>query len=127
MSQANDYPSQLLVDDERNVYDLYGKQDVNTVTERIKGVAVTRPLSFDAAVSRKALMKLKILKHFTEGSEARIKIWGSDDLYHWYEKRSVLGSSYQYYTLALYTDMLPVDAVSGILAMTQRRMENKPR
>lgn len=127
VSQANDYPSQLLVDDERNVYDLYGKQDVNTVTERIKGVAVTRPLSFDAAVSRKALMKLKILKHFTEGSEARIKIWGSDDLYHWYEKRSVLGSSYQYYTLALYTDMLPVDAVSGILAMTQRRMENKPR
>lgn len=96
---------------------------------RLKGVAITRPISLGDPFAMKILTDLRIVKRMSKDCKVRIAAWGNNtmDEMGWVRVPSLRQHSFKYYRFVLFTDMTMDNAVSGIGLRYDYRRVNKMR
>ena len=122
-----DYPDTIIQDSSGNLYSLYTKEDVSIKSQRQYGVAVSRPLKMGAALSLKSVKQVMNLASYAGDSFVKYKLYGSNDNVEYYRISSRFGKPYKYYRVAIYTYILPKEAVSGTALIVEPRREYKLR
>ena len=122
------YPDSIIQTSSGRLYSLYQKEDVNTISERRIGFAITRPLTFGNPLGLKSIQQFKNMwTKAVDSSSVRSKIYGSNDNVTYVPIQSKYGNPYKYYRIAFYTDMLPKEALVGTALVVDTRRTNKLR
>ncbi len=124
---VNDYPDNLIQDENDNIYSLIGKPDINDDTEKFNGSIITRPLKLGGSITLKSLRAIKHLFDTDEG-KVSLEVWGSNDCKHWQKLTGVGGKPWKYFTFK-YTikDFKAIDSFAGSIVEIQSRREDKIR
>lgn len=122
-----DYPDTLIQDSSGSLYSLYGKEDVNTITERSYGMMITRPLKMDDPTAMKAIYQIKNLGRYGGDSYVKYLLYASNDGINYVKVNSLRKRSFLYYRFAIYTYMLPKEGFSGTMARLEYRRTHKLR
>jgi hypothetical protein len=122
-----DYPDVILQTD-KALYSLYEKEDVNDLDARRLGFALTRPLTLGSPLIHKVVERVKNLwSRMDEGSSVKYALYGSNDNLTYHRCVSRFGHPWKYYKLAVYTDMLPGESLSGTQITSSTRRSHKLR
>lgn len=122
------YPDSIIQTASGKLYSLYQKEDVNELTSRRLGFALTRPLTFGSPLGLKSIRQLKNMwAKAVQESSIKCKIYGSNDNVTYVPIQSKYGKPYKYYRLAFFTDILPKEAFSGTALIIENRRTNKLR
>ena len=128
LTSVIDYPDTILQDKSGNLYSVYEKEDINSKADKQLGFVITRPLKFGNAASLKSIKQiLNLWSKINADSSVRYLIYGSNDNQKYYKIQSRFGKPYKYYRIAIYTDMLPKEALSGTVLTVDERRTNKLR
>lgn len=127
VTSVMDYPDTLLQDENGNVYSTYAKQDINELADRRPGIAVTRPIKLDNAMARKMIYDIRNMGSFTEKSVVKYRLYGSNDGFSYSLVKSLRSSSFVYYRMVIYSDMLPKESFSGTALAFEFRLSHKFR
>ena len=122
-----DYPNVIIETKSGKLYNLYEREDRNMIEQKRKGFALTRPLKFGGPLTLKTIKHIRsIVTRLTKTSSVKYRIYASNDDEH-YVSCSRYGRPYKYYRIAMYTDLLPKEAFSGVVLVTEERRTNKLR
>lgn len=127
IASVMDYPDTIIQTSSGKLYSLYEKEDLNTNNVRQYGIAITRPLKLDNAVSYKIVHQIKNLGRLSNESYVKYRLYGSMDGINYHIVRSLRSRSYLYYRMVFYTYMLPKEGFSGTLIAFDYRMSHKFR
>lgn len=127
ISVVNDYPDNLIQDEDGGVYSLTAKPDINEDTESYSGSFTTRPLKLGGSMTLKSLRAVKHLFDSDEGTIG-LEIYGSNDCKHWCKLPSLAGKPWKYFTFK-YTlqNFKAADSFAGSIVEVQSRREDKMR
>jgi len=123
-----DYPDTILEDNEGNLYSVYDKKDINTLTDHRLGFAITKSLKFGSPFKLKSVKQVRNISTLSSASSyVRYTLYGSNDNMTYYKLASRYGKPYKCYRIALYTNLLPKDAFIGTALTVEERRTNKLR
>lgn len=130
--RVNIYPESYATDKAGKILDVYVKEP----TESVPFFLCSRPLTLGQEVYK------TMFDCITRGYFSNIREWkcgmvlfGSNDLVNWYYisssvdifLRSLVGSPYKYFRIALIGKLAPNESISGLSAEFQERLQNKLR
>lgn len=130
--RVNIYPESYATNKEGKILDVYVKEP----TESVPFFLCSRPLTLGQEVYK------TMFDCITRGYFSRIQagkcgmvLFGSNDLVNWYYisssvdifLRSLVGSPYKYFRIALIGKLAPNESISGLSAEFQERLQNKLR
>ena len=130
--RVNIYPESYATDKAGKILDVYVKEP----TESVPFFLCSRPLTLGQEVYK------TMFDCITRGYFSSIREWkcgmvlfGSNDLVNWYYisssvdifLRSLVGSPYKYFRIALIGKLAPNESISGLSAKFQERLQNKLR
>lgn len=128
ITHALSYPDSILQTASGKLYSLYEKQDINELSDRRFGFAVTRPLTLGNPLSLKTVRQIKnMFYRESEASSVKYKIFGSNDNITYAPIRSRYGKPYKYYRLAFFTELLPKESFAGSAIVVEERRNHKLR
>ena len=123
-----DYPDTIIQNSDGSLYSLYQKEDINSKTDRQKGLIITRALKLGALMDLKSIFRIKnIHSGKSDGSFVKCNIYGSNDNVNYYLATSRFGKPYKFYRIVLYTNMLANETLSGTIIEFEKRRTNKLR
>lgn len=123
-----DYPDSVIQTSSGKLYSLYEKEDINELTDKRLGFAVTRPMKLGSPLSFKSIRQIKhMFYRESESSSVKCKIYGSNDNITYYLVPSKYGKPFKYYRIAFYTDLLPKEAFAGTALIIDERRNHKLR
>lgn len=122
---VNDYPDNLIQDEDGYIYSLSSKPDINDDTNSYAGTLTTRPLKLGGSITLKSLRKIRHLLDSLDG-KMELEIWGSNNTKHWQKLTSLLGKPWAYYTFKYtFSNLKATDAFSGSVVTIQNRRETR--
>lgn len=128
VTSVMDYPDTILQDESGNLYSLYQKEDVSALSEHRYGLALTRPLKMGTALSLKSIRQvMHLTSNCGNGSYVKYILYGSNDNVNYYKVSSRFGKPYKYYRVAIYTNLLPKESLSGSALTIEERRTHKLR
>ena len=120
-----DYPDYLL-QSEQNIYSLMGRDNINEDNRTYAGQIITRPMKLENAFALKKLIQVRHVSQM-EGSMT-LHIFASNNLNHWGELHSLLGTPWKYYKFQYdFENLKATDRFAGSVIITQESRENKLR
>jgi hypothetical protein len=122
----NNYPECYLQADDGLVYNFSAIDDIDSYTDKVSGLVVTRAMTLDAPSIRKRIDDLRVRGEYDKGSVVRL-LYGSYDSVHWTYINSLKGKSFPYYKLALVFKLLPKQRLNSIDILFTPRWNNKLR
>lgn len=123
-----DYPDTILQDENGALYSLYSKNDINAISEIQKGFALTRTLKLGAPLTMKTITDMKLITNTCNpGSYVKFALFGSNNDVDYVRVSSRHGKPYKFYRIALYTNLLPKESISGSVLLIEKRREHKLR
>lgn len=123
-----DYPDTIIQNSDGSLYSLYQKEDINSKTDRQKGLIITRALKLGVLMDLKSIFRIKnIHSGKSDGSFVKCNIYGSNDNVNYYLATSRFGKPYKFYRIVLYTNMLANETLSGTIIEFEKRRTNKLR
>lgn len=123
-----DYPDSVIQTSSGKLYSLYEREDINELTDKRLGFAVTRPMKLGNPLSYKSIRQVKhMFYRESESSSVKCKIYGSNDNITYYLVPSKYGKPFKYYRIAFYTDLLPKEAFAGTALIIDERRNHKLR
>lgn len=122
----NNYPECYLQGEDGLVYNFSAIDDIESYTDKVSGLVVTRAMTFDAPYIRKRIDDLRVRGEYDKGSVVRL-LYGSYDSVHWTYINSLKGKSFPYYKIALVFRMLPKQRINSIDILFTPRWNNKLR
>lgn len=124
---VNDYPDNLIQDQDGALYSLELKPNINEDTSKYSGAVVTRPLKLGGSVTLKSLRAVKNLLD-TDNGKIKLTIYGSNDCKHWQKITSLNGKPWKYFTFSYaLSDFSATDSFAGSIVEVQSRREDKLR
>lgn len=122
---VNDYPDNLIQDEDGYIYSLSSKPNINDDTNSYAGTLTTRPLKLGGSITLKSLRKIRHLLDSLDG-KMELEIWGSNNTKHWQKLTSLLGKPWAYYTFKYtFSNLKATDAFSGSVVTIQNRRETR--
>lgn len=122
-----DYPDTIIQDETGALYSLYTKEDVSSNETQQNGFMLTRPLKMGGAMSMKAVKQLMSIATHGKDSYVKYLLFGSNDNNTYYKVSSRFGKPYKYYRVAIYTNLLPKESLSGTVMTIEERRIHKLR
>lgn len=130
--RVNIYPESYATDKAGKILDVY----VNEPTESVPFFLCSRPLTLGQEVY-KTMFDCITRGYFSsiQAGKCGIVLFGSNDLVNWYYisssvdifLRSLVGSPYKYFRIALIGKLTPNESISGLSTAFQERLQNKLR
>ena len=108
------------------VYNFSILDDANDVETRTFGFLVTRSMDFDDPFSMKSIGQIKHMGDY-DREEFCYLLFGSRDGKHFIPVRSLKGSSFKFYRLALLARLLPTEHIGWTSVVYDTRFTNKLR
>lgn len=99
---------------------------VDTVANSVRGIIITRALSFDADDVRKTIAQLRIRGRFNRGDVQYLLLVSLDGI-SWQVLRTLRGGSYKFFRIVVLTNLSPTERISWIEADVEGRFANKLR
>lgn len=122
----NNYPECFIQAEDGLMYNFSAIDDIGSYTEKVSALIVTRAMTLDQPFIRKRIDDLRVRGDFDKGSVVRL-LYGSYDGLHWTFIRSLKGSSYKYFKIALLMKMLPKQRLNSVDILYTPRWNNKLR
>lgn len=122
---VNNYPDCFLQDSNGYIYNYSAIKDENA-TQRIKGILVTRPLSF-GTTSLKTITRILHRGTYKHPSYIKIALYGSRNGTTFYKLHSLRGMGWKFFRLVLYTNLLPSERLSYTSFIIEEKFTNKLR
>ena len=130
---VNYYPDFLLQDTSHKVYTLTGRYDINSAEEQANSYSatmLTRPMKLENGLALKKLIQMVHIKDM-EGT-LTIRLFASNtlkqDISHWVELNSLLGTPWKYYRILYsFTGLKATDRFAGTMLVTKEERTNKLR
>lgn len=130
--RVNIYPESYATDKAGKILDVYVKEP----TESVPFFLCSRPLTLGQDVY-KTMFDCITRGYFSsiQAGKCGMVLFGSNDLVNWYYisssvdifLRSLVGSPYKYFRIALIGKLTPNESISGLSAEFQERLQNKLR
>jgi hypothetical protein len=130
--RVNIYPESYATDKAGKILDVYVKEP----TESVPFFLCSRPLTLGQEVY-KTMFDCITRGYFSsiQAGKCGMVLFGSNDLVNWYYisssvdifLRSLVGSPYKYFRIALIGKLAPNESISGLSAEFQERLQNKLR
>ena len=130
--RVNIYPESYATDKEGKILDVYVKEPVGNVPFFL----CSRPLTLGQEVY-KTMLDCITRGYFSsiQAGKCGMVLFGSNDLVNWYYisssvdvfLRSLVGSPYKYFRIALIGKLAPNESISGLSTAFQERLQNKLR
>lgn len=130
--RVNIYPESYATDKAGKILDVYVKEP----TESVPFFLCSRPLTLGQEVY-KTMFDCITKGYFSsiQAGKCGMVLFGSNDLVNWYYisssvdifLRSLVGSPYKYFRIALIGKLAPNESISGLSAEFQERLQNKLR
>ena len=130
--RVNIYPESYATDKDGKILDVYVKEP----TESVPFFLCSRPLTLGQDVY-KTMFDCITRGYFSsiQAGKCGIVLFGSNDLVNWYYisssvdifLRSLVGSPYKYFRIALIGKLSPNESISGLSTSFQERLQNKLR
>ena len=130
---VNYYPDFLLQDTSHKVYTLTGRYDINSAEEQensYRATMLTRPMKLENGLALKKLIQMVHIKDM-EGT-LTIRLFASNtlkqDISHWVELNSLLGTPWKYYRILYsFSGLKATDRFAGTVLVTKEERTNKLR
>ena len=126
---VNSYPDCFMQSETNEgdaVYNFSILDDANDVERRIFGFLVTRALDFDEPFSLKTIGQIKHMGDYDK-DEFCYLLYGSRDGKNYIPVRSLKGSSFKFFRLALLARLLPTEHISWTSVVFDTKFTNKLR
>ena len=130
--RVNIYPESYATDKDGKILDVYVKEP----TESVPFFLCSRPLTLGQDVY-KTMFDCITRGYFSsiQAGKCGMVLFGSNDLVNWYYisssvdifLRSLVGSPYKYFRIALIGKLAPNESISGLSTAFQERLQNKLR
>ena len=124
MAQAvvNDYPDNLIQDEDGNVYSLTDKPDINEDENLYSGTIITRPLKLGSSMILKSLREIRNIRKTTQG-KLTLKVLANNNAgQNWCQLTSLLGKPWSFFTFEYtLTDFKASDSFQGSVVVVQNR------
>lgn len=127
LAVANDYPDNLIQEQDGSVYSLFTKPDINEDNKLYSGTFITRPLKFGSSITLKSLGEIQHLVDSDDGSLS-LRIFASNSCREWCELHSLHGKPWAYYVFRYdFKDFKACDSFAGTLLSFLPRFTDRMR
>ncbi len=119
---VNDYPDNLIQDEDGNVYSLTDKPDINEDENLYSGTIITRPMKLGSSMILKSLREIRNIRKTTQG-KLTLKVLANNNAgQNWCQLTSLLGKPWAYFTFEYtLTDFKASDSFQGSVVVVQNR------
>jgi len=119
---VNDYPDNLIQDEDGNVYSLTDKPDINEDENLYSGTIITRPMKLGSSMILKSLREIRNIRKTTQG-KLTLKVLANNNAgQNWCQLTSLLGKPWAYFTFEYtLTDFKASDSFQGSVVVIQNR------